>query len=465
MLDFVIRWQSKPVTKTGKLPELLEYLEYFREARGGIPMPPQDEDAVRLMTAHAAKGLEFDHVFIIRANSNSFPSSYKEPLVEFPPELRDSDSAFHGNHKALHDEEERRLFYVAMTRARDSLTIYARQGKGTDATPPGFLRDLLKDRILGAWLCQRHARAFQTDLFGEGRNPAFASRTSQWLSLPPASNLCAKLSASAVQTYETCPLQFKLERDWRIPGEVPAAMQYGATMHRVLRAYYDSIRAQRPMTDEAVIEFFRTDLAAAGIEDTYQHELYEKQGVAQLNALLAASRRHPVPAVLHLEEPFEVKIGNVTVIGRIDRIDEARIDQARIGQASVDQAGQRRVVVTDYKTGKPQSQEDADESLQLSVYAMAARQKWGYRVDHLVFYNVGENSAVIALRGDLQLDEAKRRVEKVATNIAAGKFEAKIGFHCNFCHYRTLCPATEKCLQAPAVLKKPGKRNPRHKAN
>jgi DNA helicase-2/ATP-dependent DNA helicase PcrA len=450
MIDFVTRWQSKPITKTGALPELLDYLEYFREARGTIPLPPQDEDAVRLMTAHAAKGLEFDHVFIIRANSNSFPSSYKEPLVEFPRELRDFDSALHGDHKALHDEEERRLFYVAMTRARDSLTIYARQGKGKDATPPGFLRDLLKDPALSRWLRKRQARAFQTDLFGEGYAPAFASRTSQWLSLPPAGNLGAKLSASAVQTYETCPLQFKLERDWKIPGEVPAAMQYGATMHRVLRAYYDSVRAERPMADDAVIEFFRTDLAAAGIEDRYQHELYEKQGIAQLTELLAASRRHPAPTVMHLEEPFEVKIGEVTVVGRIDRID---------------QAVEGRVVITDYKTGKPQSQEDADESLQLSIYAMAARHKWGYRVDRLVFYNVGENSTVSAIRADCQLEDAKIRVEAVAANIAEGKFDAETGFHCNFCHYRNLCPATEKCLQLPAVLSKAGKSSRRHKGS
>jgi DNA helicase-2/ATP-dependent DNA helicase PcrA len=446
--DFVSNWQSKPITKIGELPELLEYLEYFREARGTIPLPPRDEDAVRLMTAHSAKGLEFDHVFIIRANPNSFPSSYKEPLVEFPPELRDSDSVVQDNHKALHDEEERRLFYVAMTRARDSLTIYARQGKGKDTTPPGFLRDPLKDQTLSRWLRKRQARAFQTDLFGEGRTPGFTSRTSQWLSLPPSGNLCAKLSASAVQTYETCPLQFKLERDWRIPGEVPAAMQYGATMHRVLRAYYDSVRFRRPMSDDAVIELFRTDLTAAGIEDRYQHELYEKQGIAQLGEFLAASRRDPVPTVLHLEEPFEIKIGNVTVAGRIDRID---------------QADEGRVVITDYKTGKPQSQEDADESLQLSIYAMAARQKWGYRVHHLIFYNVGENSMVIAPRDDRQLEEAKLRVEAVATNIAEGKFDAKTGFHCNFCHYRTLCPATEKSIQAPSVLKKPGKSNQRQK--
>ncbi len=58
-----------------------------------------DEDAVRLMTAHGAKGLEFAHVFILRATSPSFPASYRETLVEFPGELRDPDSAAGGDDK------------------------------------------------------------------------------------------------------------------------------------------------------------------------------------------------------------------------------------------------------------------------------------------------------------------------------------------------------------------------------
>src|SRR5712692_9457389 len=429
VLEFVGKWEEKPITKTGEIAELLEYLNYFREARGVIPMPSPDQNAVRLITAHAAKGLEFDHVFILRANSNSFPSSYKELLVEFPPELRDPDSVAQGEGKTLHDQEERRLFYVAMTRARDSLTIYARQGKGKDATPPGFLRDLLKDPGLSRWLQKRHARAFQTDMFGEAGASVSASRTSEWLSLAPDSNLHAKLSATAVQTYEICPLQFKLERDWRIPREAPAAMQYGAAMHRVLRIYYDSVRFQRPITDDALVELFRADLAAAGIQDRYQHELYERQGVEQLREFLSTSRRAPLPEVLHTEESFEVKMGNATVVGRIDRIDQIS-------------AG--HVVITDYKTGKPQSQEDADESLQLSIYALAAREKWGYHADHLVFFNLEENSSAITRRSELQLEEAKLKVEDVAENIAAGRFDPNPGFHCSFCPYRNLCPATEK---------------------
>jgi DNA helicase-2/ATP-dependent DNA helicase PcrA len=436
VLEFVGRWQEKRTTKTGEIAELLEYLEYFGEARGAICLPREEGNTVRLMTAHAAKGLEFDHVFIVRASSPSFPAAYREPLVEFPLELRDADSQAPEDDKLLHEQEERRLFYVAMTRARDFLTIHAKQGTGKhDKTPPGYLRELLKDLSLGRWLRQRPARGFQTDLFGAARVELPVSPTTQWLSMEPASDLSARLSASAVQTYQTCPLQFKIEREWKIPGEVPAAMQYGATIHRVLHAYYDSVRAERPITDEALIELFRADLASAGLQDGYQHELYEKQGVQQLQAFLAAARRSS-PCVLHTEERFEIKVGATTLVGRIDRI-----DQAADGQ----------VAITDYKTGKPLSQEDADKSLQLSIYALAAQSKWGYRTGHLAIYNLEENSAVFTERNAAQLEDAKHKVQEVAANIAAGNFAPKPDFHCRFCAYRSLCPATEKRLYTISV--------------
>jgi ATP-dependent DNA helicase UvrD/PcrA len=433
--EFVSQWETKPIVRTKELGEFLEYLDYFKEARGVIPLAMPDRDAVRLMTAHAAKGLEFNHVFILRANSNSFPANYKESLIDFPRELRDPDSVGPQDDRALNDQEERRLFYVAMTRTRDSLTIHAKGGTGHDPTPPGYMRDLLKDSSLRQYLRQRPARGFQTDLFAQTAPPLPV--LSQWIGLPPASDLSIRLSASAVQSYETCPLQFKLDREWKIPGEVPAAMQYGASMHRVLRAYYDSLRFGRVMNHSDLFEFFRADLRGAHIQDPYQHDLYETQGIAQLKEFLQASRNQ-APKVLHTEESFEVKLGSAKVVGRIDRVDELSGGQ---------------IAITDYKTGKPQSQEDADDSLQLSIYALAAREKWDYRVHHLVFCNLQDNTLAVTHRSEGQLEEAKRKVEDVAASIAAGEFEPKRGFHCGFCAYRNLCPATEKRLYSIATAK------------
>jgi len=429
--EFIGKWKNKGITETGELGELLEYMELFPEAGGAIPLrTPKNDKGVKLLTAHAAKGLEFPHVFILRANAGSFPAGYKETLVEFPRELYDASAMVEEDSKQLHSQEEQRLFYVAMTRARDSLVISASRGRGKDATPAGCLRALIKDRSLAPWLSNREAKPLQVDLFAQeaGEVPP-ANSIAGWLRLPPAAALHGRLSASAIETYETCPLQFKLERDWRIPREVPAALQYGKAMHTVLKHYYDSVQQGRPATEEELAGLFRTALAETPIPDPYQRDLYERQGVSQLHAFLEATRTAPAPEVLHTEESFSIKIGQTTVNGRMDRIDRGAGDS---------------VVIVDYKTGKPQSEEDAEKSLQLSIYALAAKQKWGYKPDRLVFCNLENNVSIETHRSQEQLQEAMNRVTEAANHIAEGRFEPKVDFHCKFCPYRNLCPAMER---------------------
>ncbi len=432
-LRFVKDWETKKVNKTRELEELVDYLGYFREAGGVIPMESKEnENAVRLMTVHGAKGLEFHHVFVLRANANSFPSSYKETLVAFPRELRDADSISEADDKTLYGQEERRLFYVAMTRARDSLHIYSRQGKGKiNKNPDGYMRELIENKSLSGSLIAIPARGAQSslDLFAE-TSVAYPpeSQTNLWFELPVLEGLQSRLSASAVDTYERCGLQFKIERDWRLSAKPAAAMQYGAAIHRVLKTYFDSVALGRPKTEDELIEQFQRDLAEAKILEPYQHELYENQGIEQLRDFLAAVRLG-APQVLHTEQSFEIRVGETVVAGRIDRIDQ-RPDGS--------------VAIVDYKTGKARDQEDADKSLQLSLYAIAAKEKWGYNVGALMFYNLEENVPVVTTRSQGQLLEARGRVDAAAQGIAAGVFEAKMGIHCNFCAYRSLCPEKEK---------------------
>jgi DNA helicase-2/ATP-dependent DNA helicase PcrA len=433
-LKFAADWEEKITTKTEELGEWIEYLEYFREASGVIPMASRpNEDAVRLMTAHGAKGLEFSHVFVLRGTSGSFPSGYRETLVEFPKELRDPDSAAAGDDKTLHDQEERRLFYVAMTRAKDSLHIYGKQGLGRDKTPAGIMRELIGNPGLQSWVRARTALPSQPELIelaaAADENHPEGSRLPGWLALPAIEGLGARLSASAIETYETCPLQFKFEREWKLARSIHAAMQYGAAIHRVLRTYYDAARLGRGKSEDELLHLFREDLATAGIQDEYQRGLYLDQGLEQLKDFFAGTRSSPAPDVLHTEEWFDVQIAGTKVAGRIDRVDRAPDGSVKI---------------VDYKTGKARSQEDADESLQLSIYAMAASEKWGYRVGELTFHNLEGNVSVVSKRTEFQLEDARDRVRNVANHIADGNFEAKLGFHCTFCAFRGLCPAREK---------------------
>jgi putative RecB family exonuclease len=312
--------------------------------------------------------------------------------------------------------------------------MYGKFGRGkTDKTPPGYLRELVKDKTLKSVLKQRNSREFQTDIFGFAEP---VSRLAEWVALPPGSDLAATLSASAIDNYKICPLRFKLDREWRIPGEVSAALQYGASMHRVLRTYYDSVRFGRPKSEDELVQLFRDDLATEALEDRYQHDLYEKQGMVQLREFLASvAQSHG--EVLHTEESFNIKVGETVLAGRIDRIDRADADH---------------VVIVDYKTGKPKSQEEADDSLQLSLYALAAREKWGYRPERLVFHNLDGNSTISTQRSEVQLEEARFEVAKIAAEIAAGNFDPNPGFHCYSCAYRALCPKTEKRIPEVAAV-------------
>ena len=104
-------------------------------------------------------------------------------------------------------------------------------------------------------------------------------------------------------------------------------------------------------------------------------------------------------------------------------------------------------VIVDYKTGRPKSQDFADNSLQLSVYAMAMNAKKPVKM--LIFQNLEDNSTVITSRPVEKLREAETRISSVAAGIAEGNFEACPGNHCSWCGYRTVCPATEVRLPKP----------------
>ena len=434
---FIARWKDKKMVREGTVAEFLAYMAYFPEAGGAVEVDTEcsesDVETVQLMTAHAAKGLEFDHVFVLRVNSGSFPTSYREPLFEFPAALQKAAPQSDG--KERNNEEERRLFYVALTRARDSLTVVARRGRGRNGDPTGFARDVMfyrepgQKKVPGFWVRRDpsvkmalQAAALQSVGVGE------------WLLAPASVRLQhPKLSASAVEAYETCPLKFKLRRDWQIPGPVSGGMQYGAIVHQVLKDYFDALRQERPRSREQVLALFRELLQATAFDDPHQRELFRKQGEQELSAFVAAQAQQSPPAVLDTERWFEINLDGITVTGRLDRID--RLEAPSLWE---------RVAIVDYKTGSPKEQKDAERSLQLSLYAIAAQERWGWTPERLVLYNLADNSQVATTRDSAALEEARERVAAVAAGIAAGHFDAKPSFSCAWCEFRRLCPATEQ---------------------
>jgi DNA helicase II / ATP-dependent DNA helicase PcrA len=443
--DFIREtWKKKPdaIVGGGDLASLLDYLDWFADGGGTIVLPDNaddnDFDRVRLMTVHAAKGLEFEHVFVLRLHSGLFPTNYRERLFEFPEALRRSLAA-QGESREVHRQEERRLFYVAITRARESLVVCTRPGSNKRRRPTAFVGDLLDDAASRPF---RHETivvppAEQEHLFDIAAAEQPAVGLHAWLLAPPSLRLLAPtLSATSVGMYEKCPLRFKLTRDWNIPGPPAAALEYGKVMHSVLKDIYDAMRAGRKRTVEETIELFRREMKAAYFDDPHQCSLYHRQGEAQLTAFLVARAQEPPPEVVGTEIGFDIKIGSVVVKGRVDRMDRVPGGLA----------------VIDYKTGSARKQKDADDSLQLSLYALAVKEKFGEPPARLLIYNLEDAGVVSTERNPAKLEKARERVMAAAEGIAAGHFEPKPEiFTCRWCEYRSLCPATEQKVYAVAA--------------
>ncbi|MGC1945756.1 MAG: ATP-dependent helicase, partial [Candidatus Acidiferrales bacterium] len=136
LVQFVREWEQKSDGK--KLRDFIEYMDFFEQANGDICLEDEPyDDAVQLMTVHAAKGLEFPHVFILHLNKRDFPSGPRPVVFEFPAELMKEEKPA-GDFQI---QEERRLFYVALTRARQRLTLSTIVNKWKK--PSLFLDDFL----------------------------------------------------------------------------------------------------------------------------------------------------------------------------------------------------------------------------------------------------------------------------------------------------------------------------------
>jgi len=445
--QFVFDWQPK--SETRRLKELAEYLDFFEQANGQINLEEEHGDAVQLMTVHAAKGLEFDHVFVIRLVHNGFPARAKPHVLEFPTELMKEQQPS-GD---FHIQEERRLFYVALTRARERLTLTTVSNKR--AKPSPFLDDILMaphvQRADLQQLAPEHVAeapagaataggtaATGAELFAEERaRSRVGSRIGQWAeTYRPALENPLALSASAIGTFESCAQKYLFSDLWHIRTGPRAALSFGNVMHTTIREFLGHLRKGRRVPFEEVAAIYEREWTSAGYEDSYQEQEYKKDGLEQLRAFYESAIEAP-PEIAAQERGFTLPMANgVALTGRMDQVN-------RVGAAA-----EKLVEIVDYKTGKPKTEAHAKKDLQLSVYALAAREVFGEQVERLVFYNVQNNQSIATTRDAKQLARAEDNVQEVAAEIRAGRFPARVGFACKACEFRLICPAHDRGAKA-----------------
>lgn len=439
--EFAKEWEPK--SETRGLVEFVEYLGYYSQAGGTISL--EDDfpgDAVQLMTVHGAKGLEFPQVFLLRVNNKKFPATERSRVFEFPAALmKEGEPA-----EQFHIQEERRLFYVALTRAENRLTLTTLTEK--KGKTPVFIEDILLDAAIkrrdvhqmipklpeapAAGKKETSATA-NPQLFPASAEPAkIFSRVADWaIEFHPPAPEPLTLSPSAVSSYRSCPQQFLFSRSWSLKEGPKAVLSFGSVMHTTIKRFMDQLRKGVRLPFEEVARIFETEWSSAGFEDDYQESGYKKDGLAQLRAFHAAMLETP-PKVLEQEKSFELPLeNNVTIIGRMDQVNSL---------------GRNDVEIIDYKTGKPKKDSDAKKDLQLSLYALAAKEIFEWNPVRLVFHYLQNNQTQATTRDAKQLDEAQKIVLEAAADIRAGEFPPNPGFICRNCAYKPICPAHEEAL-------------------
>jgi DNA helicase II / ATP-dependent DNA helicase PcrA len=456
---FVRDWEKKSEERS--LRDFVEYLHFFGEADGDICLTEDPaDDAVQLMTAHAAKGLEFQHVFILQLNNGDFPARPRRPVFEFPPELMKEEKPA-GDFQV---QEERRLFYVALTRAKQHLTLTTTITKRKKASP--FLDDFLMNGKIQRFDTQQlspkvEVRAAEESagpmanpgetlpLFGPAMSRALAttalhftgetraySQIAVWArAYKPAQPEPLQLSASAIDAYDRCPMKYLFQHAWGIRGGARSAMTFGNVMHTTIKDFVGQMRKGRTVGFDEVEAVYQREWSSAGYPDDYLEGEYRRAGREQLEAFHRSYTAAP-PDVMHQEKPFELPLEhNVVVMGRMDQINRLGPD-----------ADSKEVEIVDYKTGRHQDARKAHESLQLGIYALAAREVLDLEPARLVFYNLSTNEGVATTRDAKALKRTKETIAMVADQIRAGAFDARPGFGCRDCDYKALCPAHEQLI-------------------
>ncbi|HXG25666.1 MAG TPA: ATP-dependent DNA helicase [Candidatus Binatia bacterium] len=424
--------------------------------------PDPDVDAVHVMTVHKAKGLEFPVVFLPGLVADRFPArSRREPLA-MPVELVDEVLPEGDGHL----QEERRLFYVAMTRARDELILShateSASGRARKVSP--FVLealDLPSAGFTGELPTKVHV-AGPLERIAAAQGPMEAPEAERTPIEGPLS-----LSHSAIDDYLTCPLRYKYAQVVRVPTSPHHSMVYGAALHKAVQEFHRSQVRGRPLMEEELLGVFEASWSNEGFVSR-EHEM------ARLEAGRAALRRFReqqlgpgavVPA--WVEREFAFALGGDRIRGRFDRVDIVPVAapsvevtgelpargevpavlRADVVEPMLELLGPEEVTITDYKTSDVRdpavAKQRAKESLQLQIYAMAYEAMTG-RLPDAVQLHFLDSGLVGRVEVDpTRLEKARAKIATAAAGIRARDYSPKpSALACTYCPFRDICPSS-----------------------
>jgi len=453
-LDFIRAYETTIPDSSAQ--RFVEHYNHILESgdKGKLFQPQDTPDSVNILTVHASKGLEFKYVFIINLVEERFPTRRRSQGIEIPLDLV-REQLPEGD---FHYQEERRLFYVAVTRAKERLYLVSSEDYGGTRKKKmsRFLTELeygnegksphpAKGGLGGVNSAMIKPPSISP--LGSGKGMAFT---------PPKA-----FSFSQIRSYQKCPYQYKLMHILKIPSKGSASFSFGSTMHNTLQAFYEKVKdlnsAQQgslfdlPQTnpDTTKTESKNSLIKVPSLEELYemydsawipdwfktkkQREEYYQKGKEIFKLFFQSQGEVGWTIPVTLEGWFKIKVGDYLVHGRIDRID---------------QHPDGSLEIIDYKTGKSKEKLTAEDKEQLLIYQIAAETLPEYRnigpVGKLTFFYLNDNLQSSFVGNDKGMEKLKEKLIGTIKKIHEGSFIATPNqMVCKYCDFRDICEYRE----------------------
>jgi DNA helicase-2/ATP-dependent DNA helicase PcrA len=410
------------LTEDDSVYSFAQHLELLQQV-GDNPASAEaelEEDAVNVLTVHKAKGLEFPVVFIVSLISDRFPGRERREKIPVPDEilkepLPKGESYF---------QEERRLFYVGMTRAKESLYLT-------------FARDYGLKRL-------KKVSPFVLEALDLPKIPDEVLRTSALEEIKryappvdkPAVSLKVReeglltLSYFQVNDYLTCPLKYRYRHIMRIPVLPHHALVFGRVLHNVIHFYLRNILLRKRITEDALIREYENSWTNEGFLSREHEEMRKKAGEQALR-LFHQREESSKQLPLFLEKSFKWQSDGIKFTGRWDRIDST----------------EHGAVIIDFKATEVKGQKEADkktkESLQMDLYALSFLRTQDEPLAETRLYFLESDIIGHAQKKEKELDRAMEKIKEAEEGIRSQNYNAKPDWHnCSLCEFRSICPSS-----------------------
>jgi DNA helicase-2/ATP-dependent DNA helicase PcrA len=457
----------------GTTRDFVRYLSAVAEAGvepAGGEEPPSP-GAVLGLSRRAAKGTEFDHVFLLgqgfegaqarlslvcsRVEQDEAAAENSEELQE--EELFGPAEGLHATYRKLREEvleaswragrelSEPRLDTVidvnrAIARHLELLKLAAlaqRPGEEATAEAIAAVNGLLRQVATPEQQTELDASPLDAYLLDsererDGRRMLIAARHEPSLEafLPRRGDGALSLSASDLDLYLTCPLKYKFRRVFGIPEEPTINQRFGILIHSVLERFHKDAGAGEAAGGgrAELIDLFESGWRRSGFGSS-DDELQFRDRAREAMRLYWEREREAEGEPVWLERKFDIRIGEHQVRGRVDRVD-------RLPDGSYE--------LIDYKTGERKSEAQLENDLQLALYRLAAREAWGLEAGTGSYYYVLDADKVAAPTKPDDAERVERTVLAVGEGVLSQDFEPRPApTTCSWCDYRLICPAAE----------------------